>query len=106
MRLQSAVRILASAKGNREVRMDEATAALTALRPEHFPPALRERAKKLLSVRERVRHETDAKVVSFRFNLLKEKEYAALTRDVLSFYEACIFDMSMEIRDIIRPNED
>jgi hypothetical protein len=44
MRLQLSVKILASGKGQRKVRMDEATSALTGLIPEYFPAALRERA--------------------------------------------------------------
>ena len=104
IRLQLAVKILASGKGQREVRM-EATSALTGLIPAYFPVALRKRAERVLSARERVRREhSDA--VSFRFDRLKEEEYAALTQDILSLYEACIFDMSKAIRGIVHSNEE
>lgn len=62
VRLQLAVKILASGNGQRKVRMDEATSALTGLIPEDFPAALRERAKRVLSVRERVRRERGSRV--------------------------------------------
>ena len=71
--------------------MDEATSALAGLIPEYFPAALRERAKRVLSVHERIRRERGSNLVSFRFDLLKQKEYAELTQDILSLYEACIF---------------
>lgn len=106
IRLQSAVRILASGKGPRKLLMDEATTALTGLTPAYFPAAVRENAERILSVRERVRRERGSNVVSFRFDLLNKKEYAALTQDILSLYEACIFDMSKEIRDVVRLNEE
>jgi hypothetical protein len=106
MRLQLAVKILASGKGQRKVRMDEATSALTGLIPEYFPAALRERAERVLSVRDRVRRERGSNLVSFRFDLLKEEEYAALTQDILILYEVCIFNMSKEIRDIVHPNDE
>ena len=106
VRLQLAVKILASGNGQRKVRMDEATSALTGLIPEDFPAALRERAKRVLSVRERVRRERGSSLVSFRFDLLKQKEYAELTQDILSLYEACIFDMAKEIRDIVHPDDE
>ena len=73
MRLQLAVKILASGNGQRNVRMDEATSALTGLIPEYFPAALRERAKRVLSVRERIRRERGSNLVSFRFDLLETK---------------------------------
>jgi SEC-C motif/Uncharacterised protein family (UPF0149) len=56
-RLQSAVRILASGDGPRRVRLDEATSALTGLAPEYFPKAMREKAERVLSVREKVRRD-------------------------------------------------
>jgi hypothetical protein len=105
MCLQLAVRILASGEGSRRVRMDEATSALTSLIPEYFPAAIRERAERVLSVRERVRRDFGSNPVSFRFDILKLKECEALTEDILSLYEGCIFDMSKEIKDIVRPND-
>ena len=43
---------------------------------------------------------------SFPFDLLKPKECGALVRDILSLYEACIFDMSGEIKAIACPDKD
>jgi hypothetical protein len=76
-RLQLAVRILASGESPRKVRMDKATSALTSLIPEYFPIAIRERAERVLSVRERVRREHGSILVSFPFDLLKPKECTA-----------------------------
>ena len=101
--LQLAVRILASGEGPRKVRLDEATYALTGLVPGYFPVPMRERAERVLSVREKVRREKGSDLVAFRFDRLRPKECASLAQDILSLYEACIFDMAKEIRDIIRP---
>ena len=105
-RLQLAVRILASRESPRKVRMDEATAALTGLIPQHFPLAIRERAERILSVREKLRRDHPSNLGSFPFDLLKPKECAALIQDILSLYEACIFDMSTEIKAIVHPDEE
>ena len=105
-RLQLAVRILATGDGPRKVRMDEATSALTGLIPQYFPKAIRERADRVLSIREKIRRDHDSKLVSFPFDLLKPKECDALVQDILSLYEACIFDMSKAIRDIVYPKEE
>jgi hypothetical protein len=86
--------------------MDEATSALTGLIPQYFPNAIRERAERVLRVREKMRHDHDSKLVSFPFDLLKPKECDALTQDILSLYEACIFDMSEEIKEIVRLNDE
>ena len=104
-RLQIAVRILASHESPRKMRLDEATSALMDLIPQYFPKAIRERAERVLSVREKLRRDRDSNVGSFPFDLLKPKECAALIRDILSLYEACIFDMSEEIQKIVHPNE-
>jgi hypothetical protein len=106
MRLQLAVKLLVSGKDQRELRMDEATSALKGLIPGFFPAAMRERAERVLGVRERVRRESDSNVVLFRFDLLKPKECAALTQDILSLFEACIFDMSKEVKEIVRFNNE
>ena len=105
-RLQIAVRILASHESPRKMRIDEATSALMDLIPQYFPKAIRERAERVLSVREQLRRDNDSNVGSFPFDLLKPKECAALIRDILSLYEACIFDMSKEIKEIVRPNDE
>lgn len=105
-RLQSAVIILASSNGPRKVRMDEATSALTGLIPQYFPKTIRERAERVLSLREKVRRDDGSNLVSFPFDLLKPKECTALIQDILSLYEACLFDMAKEIKDIVRPNDE
>ena len=104
-RLQIAVRILASHESPRKMRLDEATSALMDLIPQYFPKAIREKAERVLSVREKLRRDYDSNVGSFPFDLLKPKECAALIRDILSLYEACIFDMSKEIKEIVHPDE-
>ena len=104
-RLQIAVRILASHESPRKIRIDEATSALMDLIPQHFPKAIRERAERVLTVREKLRRDHDSDVGSFPFDLLKPKECAALIQDILSLYEACIFDMSKEIKEIVHPDE-
>lgn len=105
-RLQLAVRILASRESPRKVRIDEATSALTGLIPQHFPLAIREGAERVLSVREKLRRDQASNLGSFSFDLLKPKECAALIQDILSLYEACIFDMSKEIKAIVHPDEE
>jgi len=102
--LQLAVRILASHESPRKVRMDQATSALAGLTPECFPASIRERAERVLGVRNKVRRNQGSNMVSFRFDILKPKECVTLTQDILSLYEACIFDMAKEIKDIVRPN--
>jgi hypothetical protein len=104
-RLQIAVRILASHESPRKIRIDEATSALMDLIPQHFPKAIREKAERVLTVREKLRRDHDSDVGSFPFDLLKPKECAALIQDILSLYEACIFDMSKEIKEIVHPDE-
>jgi hypothetical protein len=104
-RLQIAVRILASHESPRKMRIDEATSALMDLIPQYFPKALREKAERVLSVREKLRRDHDSNGWSFPFDLLKPKECASLIRDILSLYEACIFDMSKEIKEIVHPDE-
>ena len=58
-RLQLAVRLLATGDGPRKVRMDKATSALTGLIPQHFPLAIREKAERVLSVREKLRRDNE-----------------------------------------------
>ena len=104
-RLQLAVRILAKGDGPRKVRLNEATSALTGLVPEYFPKAMREKAKRVLGVCEKVRRDHSSKLMSFPFDLLKPKECTALIQDILSLYEACLFDMTKEIKEIVRPDD-
>ena len=104
-RLQIAVRILASHESPRKTRLDEATSALMDLIPQYFPKAIREKAERVLSVREKLRRDHGSNVGSFPFDLLKPKECVALIRDILSLYEACIFDMSKEVKEIVHLDE-
>ena len=104
--LQLAVRILASGEAPRKVRLDEAVSALTSLIPQHFPKAIRKRAERVLSVREKLRRDHGSNLGSFPFDLLKPKECTALIQDIQSLYETCIFDMTKEIKDIVRPNNE
>jgi hypothetical protein len=53
--LATAVRILAEGRSTFSQRMDEATFALTRWQVEDFPQRIRERARKVLSVRSAVR---------------------------------------------------
>ena len=64
-RLQIAVRILASHESPRKMRIDEATSALMDLIPQYFPKAIRERAERVLSVREQLRRDHDSNVGHF-----------------------------------------
>src|SRR5947207_13619608 len=103
MRLQIAVTVLTSDKYRRAERIDRATSALSVLIPAYFPPTIREKAERVLAVRKRVQRKRKSNVAPFR--LLKANEYEALTTDILSLYEDCIFDMSEEIKDIVHPRE-
>lgn len=114
-RLQTAVRIIARAKGNPRGRnkfsylMDRATFALTDLLPEHFPARIRGRANKVLSVRSRVRHQygDSGDSVHFHFEWLSSKERDALISDILSLYEACLLDLGRmaDYHDIVYPKD-
>jgi hypothetical protein len=104
-RLQLAVRILAKGDGPRKVRLNEATSALTELVPEYFPKAMREKAKRVLGVRDKIRCDHSSKLMSFPFDLLTPKECTALIQNILSLYEACLFDMTKEIKEIVRPDD-
>ena len=66
---------------------------------------MREKAKRVLGVREKVRRDHSSKLMSFPFDLLKPKECTALIQDILSLYEACLFDMTKEIKEIVRPDD-
>ena len=105
-RLQLAVRLLATSDGPRKVRMDEATSALRGLIPQHFPLAIRKKAERVLSLCEKLRRDNELNLGSFPFDLLKPRECAALIRDILSLYEACVFDMSKEIKAIAYPGKE
>ena len=104
--LRSAVRILASTEGPRKVRMDHAVSALANLSPRYFPRTLREKAERVLTVRETLICDRDSKSMSFPFDRLKPKEFDALIQDIFSLYEACVFDMSNEVRAIVRVGDE
>src|SRR4051794_2247936 len=106
VRLQLAIQVLASGERPRKVLIDQATSALAGLSPQCFPKAIRERAERVLSFREKIQRTHRTKPVSFPFDRLKPKECVALIQDILSLYEACIFDMSAEVKAIVRPNDE
>jgi hypothetical protein len=115
LRLRTAVRIVARAKGNPRARnkfadlLCRATFALTGLLPEHFPERIRGRATKVLSVRARVRQDygNNADSVLFHFEWLSPKERDALISDILGLYEACLLDLGRmaDYRDIVYPQD-
>lgn len=90
--------------GPRKVRLEDAISALANLSPRYFPKAMREKAERVLTIREKLVCDEDAKS-SLPFDRLKPKEFDALVQDILSLYEACVFDMSKEVRKIVRPND-
>lgn len=105
--LATAVRILAEKRGdNFRIRMDKATYALTRWRAEDFPERIRERARKVTTVRSAVRqdYETDC---LFHFERLTPRERRALTGDIISLYEACLLDLgrSGQFADIVYPED-
>ena len=104
--LRSAVRILASKESPRKVRMDNATSALASLSPRYFPKTIREKAERVLTAREKLICDHDSKSVSFPFDRLKPKEFDELIQDILSLYEACVFDLSNEVREIVRVDDE
>ena len=87
------------------MRIDEATSALADLTPQYSPKAIREKAERVLSIRAKFRRDVNSNVESYPFDLPKPKECVALIRDILNLYEACIFDMSKEIKEIACPDE-
>jgi hypothetical protein len=104
--LATAVRILAEGRSKFRERMDEATLALTRWQPEDFPKRIRERAKKVLSVRSAVRKDyTGASL--FQFDRLTPKQRSALIGDIISLYEACLLDLGKagEYADIVYPKD-
>lgn len=103
VRLQSAVEFLASAEGPLKIRIDQATSALTGLSAQSFPKPARERAERILKLREKIQRGHETKRAAKR---LKSKECVALIQDILSLYEECIFDMSAEVKGIIRPKDE
>ena len=103
--LQLAVTLLASGNGPRKVRIDKATSALTGLTPQYFPIRMRQKTERVLGIREKLQRE-GSNLGKFPFDLLTPKECTALIEDIRSLYEACIFDLSKEIRAIVHPDFD
>ena len=96
--LATAVQTLAEGRSKFRDRMDEATFALTRWQAEDFPKRIRERARKVLSVRSAVRKDyTDACL--FQFNLLTPKQRRALIGDIIALYTACLLDLGKGDRD-------
>jgi hypothetical protein len=105
--LKTAVEILAEGRGSKfSERMDQATFALTRWQAEDFPERIRERARKVLTVRSAVRKDyTDGCL--FQFGRLKQKERSALVRDIVSLYTACLLDLGKagQYTDIVYPKD-
>ena len=87
-RLQTAVRTLAEGSGTWQKRMDKATYALIYLRPEDFPKRLRNRAAKVLSIREKVMRFDVA-----YFDFMTPRERKRFVADIIALYEACLIDI-------------
>jgi len=92
--LRDAVTIMVTAKGteNYRVKMDRVTYCLCLFRPEEFPERIRNRARMVLGVRERVAQEYRTDTL-FHFERLTPKQRRALEGDIVALYEACLFDL-------------
>jgi hypothetical protein len=87
-RLQRAVRVLAEGSGTLRERMDKATSALATMWPEDFPERLRNRAAKVLSIREKVMRFDVA-----YFDFMTPRERKRFVADIIALYEACLIDI-------------
>ena len=104
--LAAAVRILAEGRSKFPQRMDDATFALARWQAEDFPERIRERARKVLSVRSKVRLD-HADGCVFQFGRLTLRERSALIRDIIGLYAACLLDLGKteEFREIVYPED-
>jgi hypothetical protein len=104
--LATAVRILAEGRSKFRERMDEATFALTRWQAEDFPKRIRERARKVLSVRSAVRKDYQNGCL-FQFGRLTPRERRALTGDIIALYAACLLDLGKagEYTEIVYPED-
>jgi hypothetical protein len=92
--LREALTIMVMAKSteNYRVKMDRVTYCLCLLRPDEFPERIRNRARMVLGVRERVAHEYVTDTL-YHFERLTPKQRRALEGDIVALYEACLFDL-------------
>jgi hypothetical protein len=92
--LGDAVKIMVTAKSteNYRVKMDRVTYCLCTLRPEDFPERIRNRARMVLGVRQRVAQEYPTDTL-YHFERLTPKQRRALEGDIIALYEACLFDL-------------
>jgi hypothetical protein len=104
--LATAVRTLAEGRLKFRTRMDDATFALTRWQAEDFPERIRERARKVLSVRSAVRKDYIGGCL-FQFNLLTLKERRALIGDIIALYTACLLDLGKlaDFAEIVYPKD-
>ena len=104
--LATAIRILAEGRSKFPERLDKATFALTRWQAEDFPKRIRERARKVLSVRSTVRLEYTGGCV-FQFDRLTLKERNALIGDIVSLYTACLLDLGKtgQFAEIVYPED-
>lgn len=104
-RLQAAVfKLMVGSKIFPE-RMDKATQALSRLSVEDFPEHLRERARRVLSVRRRVaKHQP--RVEYWDFRSLSTKERKQFAEDLLFLFSACALDTGQtQWGDIVYPKD-
>jgi hypothetical protein len=90
--LATAVKILAEGRSKFRERMEDATFALTRWQAKDFPERIRERARKVLSVRSKVRWDYTGGC-RFEFQRLTPKQRRALVADIIALYEACLLDL-------------
>ena len=105
--LRDAVTIMVTATNaeNYRMRMDRVTSCLCKFRPDEFPERIRNRARIVLSVRERVAREYPTDRL-YHFERLTTKQRRALKGDIIALYEACLFDLgAMGDYEFMYPND-
>ncbi len=90
MRLQTAVRIMIAGSGKTTERLKDATYPLADLGPTDFPANLRERAARVLELRDKYGYEAGGDIYFHRVKPSDRKRFAA---DLLALYEACLIDL-------------
>jgi hypothetical protein len=89
-KLQTAVRILAEGDGKTAERLNRATYPLVTLFPRDFPAQLRERATRVLELREKyVFHAGDESY----FHQVKPRDRRNFAGDLIALYEGCLIDL-------------
>jgi hypothetical protein len=89
-KLQTAVRVLAEGRGRTAERLENATYPLVMLSPRDFPEHLRNRATRVLGLRQ--------KYVFFAgdesyFHQVKPSDRVSFANDLIALYEACLIDL-------------